>query len=247
MLISPLSLLCKGVSISYSSVGVLPNNYLIISDVTGIVNLDCVSASTSPNVGRWLDPSGVDITNSNNDPFDVVVGNSNDPGHLSITSGSSITSDSQGVYTCVLPNTDGEDTYLNVGIYTNGFNSKESYLHVIIHLALKFSHLHDAIFPSAPITITSLGRSGGVNSIFSLTCTSTGSPATTVTWSRNGILLPTTSTTYSMTTDLVNGESSLYENTLQVQGAPDSVTGEYSCSISNVLGLVDGITTSITG
>ena len=146
MLTFPLSSFCKGVSISYSSVGVLPNNYLIISDVTGIVNLDCVSASTSPNVGRWLDTSGVDITNSNTDPFDVVVGDSSDPGHLSITSGSSITSDSQGVYTCVLPDTFGEDTYLNVGIYPNGFNSKKSYLHVVIYPALIFPHFHCMLF-----------------------------------------------------------------------------------------------------
>ena len=111
--------------------------------------MDCVSAATLPDVGRWLDPSGVDVTNSNTDPFDVVVGDVNDPSHLRITSSSSITVASQGVYTCILPDRDGADTYRHVGIYPNGFNSKPI-VSDTLHRSILI--LHCILFPFQPLS-----------------------------------------------------------------------------------------------
>ena len=79
-----------------------------------------------PDVGSWIAPSGQDITNSNIDPFDVIVGDVSNPGYLSIlqASGHSLTTSFQGIYTCILPDENGVERQIHVGIYPRGFNSK---------------------------------------------------------------------------------------------------------------------------
>ena len=75
--------------------------------------------------------------------------------------------------------------------------------------------------------------SGGVNftldsdSQFTLTCISTGGPATTVTWTRDS-----TTVTERTKTVLVNAE---YIHTLEVNGSQEGV---YTCAISNRLSII---------
>ena len=80
------------------------------------------------NVGRWIAPNGVDLTNSTMDPFDVNIGDEQDPGSLVIQqrSGHIVTRSFQGIYTCIIPDAIGLQNYLHVGIYQNGFNSKNN-------------------------------------------------------------------------------------------------------------------------
>ena len=104
-----------------------------MADSNGMVaNIDCSSDSTTPYTGRWIAPTGVDITNTTTDPFDVTVGDASDPGSLIIQQrvGHIITRSFEGVYTCALQDINGVLTYLSMGIYQNGFNSK-------LHLFLK--------------------------------------------------------------------------------------------------------------
>ena len=67
--------------------------------------------------------------------------------------------------------------------------------------------------------------------VFTLTCTSTGGPATTVSWRKDGTLL-TESSSYSITSQiLLDAETATYTHTLTVTGR---LVGEYQCSVSNI-------------
>ena len=65
--------------------------------------------------------------------------------------------------------------------------------------------------------------------VFTLTCTSTGGPATTVSWRRDGTMLSDDST-YSITSQVTDTETATYTHTLTVTGR---LVGEYQCSVSN--------------
>lgn len=113
--------------IHYIGVGLLENNTIVTADTDQTISeLHCSSGSTVPNVGRWIAPNGNDLTNNTVDPFQVIQGNGRDPGSLIIqqATGHIITNSFQGVYTCILPDENGIQNYLRVGIYQNGFSCK---------------------------------------------------------------------------------------------------------------------------
>ena len=65
---------------------------------------------------------------------------------------------------------------------------------------------------------------------FTLTCTSTGGPATFVTWMRNDEMLAENSN-YNITSQiLIYSENATYNHTLTVTGR---LGGEYECNVSN--------------
>ena len=66
--------------------------------------------------------------------------------------------------------------------------------------------------------------------LFTLTCTSTGGPATTVSWRRDGKMLSDDST-YRITSQVTDGTAAIYTHTLTVTGR---LVGEYHCSVSNI-------------
>ena len=66
--------------------------------------------------------------------------------------------------------------------------------------------------------------------VFTLTCTSTGGPATTVSWRRDDTIL-SDDNTYSITSQVTDAETATYTHTLTVTGRP---VGEYQCSVSNI-------------
>ena len=65
--------------------------------------------------------------------------------------------------------------------------------------------------------------------VFTLTCTSTGGPATTVSWRRDGTMLSDDST-YSITSQVTDSVTATYTHTLTVTGR---LVGEYQCSVFN--------------
>ena len=79
-----------------------------------------------PDVGRWIAPTGQNITYSDVDPFDIIVGGANDPGYLEIRldAGRSLRFTDQGVYTCLIPDESGASVALHVGIYLPAYTSK---------------------------------------------------------------------------------------------------------------------------
>ena len=66
--------------------------------------------------------------------------------------------------------------------------------------------------------------------VFNLTCTSTGGPVTTVSWRRDGTMLSDNST-YSITSQVTDGDTSTYTHALTVTGR---LLGEYQCTVSSI-------------
>ena len=88
------------------------------------------------------------------------------------------------------------------------------------------------------MTLTVDSDLNGASPQFTLTCISTGGPATTVTWTRDFV----TATGDEMTTEVVkDGENSLlddpetahYTHTLNVAGVTGTLAGIYKCNVSN--------------
>ena len=68
----------------------------------------------------------------------------------------------------------------------------------------------------------------------SLTCTSTGGPATTVTWRRDGVVI-TLNTTHQQTKRLVDAVNGTYQTVLTIDPSVDQsgIVGTYSCTVKN--------------
>ena len=70
-----------------------------------------------------------------------------------------------------------------------------------------------------------------------LTCTSTGGPATTVTWRRNGIVI-TLGAMYRQTKRLVHPVAGTYQTVLTINSSLDlsDIVGTYNCTVKNAKG-----------
>ena len=70
-----------------------------------------------------------------------------------------------------------------------------------------------------------------------LTCTSTGGPATTVTWKRDGVVI-TPDATYQQTKRLVDPVAGTYQTVLTIDPLVDQsgIVGTYSCTVENARG-----------
>ena len=70
-----------------------------------------------------------------------------------------------------------------------------------------------------------------------LTCTSTGGPATTVVWIQNCVIIQESDSKYMQSQNVTNTQTATYENTLRVVGANATISdGVYTCSVSNSRG-----------
>ena len=71
-----------------------------------------------------------------------------------------------------------------------------------------------------------------------LTCTSTGGPAATVTWRRDGVVI-TLGGTYQQTKTLVDPVTGTYQTVLTIDPSLDqrSIEGTYSCTVENDRGV----------
>ena len=67
-----------------------------------------------------------------------------------------------------------------------------------------------------------------------LTCTSTGGPATTVVWRQNCVIIHKNDSNYVQNQTVTNTQTATYENTLVISGAVND--GVYTCSVSNSRG-----------
>lgn len=120
--------LYTGVALYLEGVGPIQNNSIIRASITGRFNqLQCISGSTAANVGMWIAPNGEDIDGGPSDSFSVVTSDGTDPGFTSIElqMGEALSAGDEGVYTCVIPDENGNMQYLYVGLYQRRFNSKQ--------------------------------------------------------------------------------------------------------------------------
>ena len=67
-----------------------------------------------------------------------------------------------------------------------------------------------------------------------LTCTSTGGPATTVTWRRDGVVI-TRNATYQQTKSIVDAVNGAYQTVLTIDPSVgwSDIEGTYSCTVEN--------------
>ena len=82
------------------------------------------------------------------------------------------------------------------------------------------------------MTIISLENSRIFGSTFTLNCSSTGSPATAVTWTMDGETL-SNNITYQMIQMLRDATTATYDNLLTVNVQPQDGIGTYTCSVEN--------------
>ena len=109
-----------------------------------------------------------------------------------------------------------------------------------------FKGMYDINFLVHLLYITLLGIHAGSPSGISLTfnpksntltCISTGGPATTVTWSRDGVEI-TPNATYQQTKSLVYPDKGTYQTVLTIDTSvgQQGIVGTYNCTVENVRG-----------
>ena len=93
------------------------------------------------------------------------------------------------------------------------------------------SHYFNLYIHAGSPTITSLTFDGQTRT---LTCTSTGGPATTVTWRRDGVVI-TLNVTYQQSKSLVDPVNGSYETVLNIDSCVDQsdIVGTYNCTVEN--------------
>lgn len=121
-----------GAGLFVNGIGTMYNNSILeVSSEGRIPQLYCLSGFNATVEGDWISPGGTDLVAVVNDPFDVIIEGSEDPGQLLIEtqlSNPHITSEDEGVYTCVIPNEDGDSEYLHIGLYHSASKSAELHM-----------------------------------------------------------------------------------------------------------------------
>ena len=97
------------------------NNGLIIADDVNSngyrVRLECISNSTQSGVGIIIGPSGSQMK--------FVTSPFGRPGNIRVMDSGPLTSGNQtGIYTCSIPDDNGNTLDINVGLYPPGFSSE---------------------------------------------------------------------------------------------------------------------------
>ena len=70
---------------------------------------------------------------------------------------------------------------------------------------------------------------------------STGGPATTVTWRRDGSPLVVDGVTYQQTQTVTDATTATYQNVLTIAQSVTSIYGEYRCTVENARGTSSGL------
>ena len=99
-------------------------------------------------------------------------------------------------------------------------------------------HLGDLVI-SGVVSMVVISNLNGVSPQFTLTCISTGGPATTVTWIRDSVTV-----TEGTETALDDPVTAQYTHTLTVTG---KLGGDYVCSVSNEVSADNSDSFTVTG
>ena len=209
---------------------IIPNHgYVVISDIGSTDDTALICHTNRPNIlgqtnpnsgGDWFAPDETRVTGT------VVPGFKRNRGPMIVRLLRNTATDppSEGIYHCLV----GDDTNtirtLNVGLYN------------IEGGTFAFSHVHYKLYTcscstsAGNITISdhvtfAVISDNGASPQFTLTCISTGGPATTVTWTRDSDTL--TEGTETVLDDQVTAQ---YTHTLTVTGR---LGGLYTCTVAN--------------
>ena len=101
---------------------------------------------------------------------------------------------------------------------------------VILLDVIQFVWLHTEKLEVMPLQFQLTSKLNATTPTFTLTCTSTGGPATTVSWTVNNHRV-TEDSAYNITSQiLIDPETATYNHTLAVNGR---LEGKYECRVSN--------------
>lgn len=126
-------------------IGQVQNNSIVQLSRTGnIGQLQCISASTSADVGQIIAPNGTDITN---DSSTVTIGDIADPGYISLEL-EDIVPTNQGIYRCIIPDEDGVQQTLHIGLSYGPFNGTFNFINLFTIECKLFHSSSSCEFPS---------------------------------------------------------------------------------------------------
>ena len=230
------------------------NNSLIVPKPTTCydckVNVYCYSNSTSSSVGYYKFPNN-QRRYSDNNYYDFKVGRIN-PSGIRIRSYGYGAPDIWGIFTCELPDSEGNTVETSIGIYP----SRQS----MCVLSFLMPSICAALYPNtniyspgAPSVYSSrYSDLSNTNSslLGSLECLTQYSPPTNVIWLRDGVRVHVDGERYEMIQSVIERQSySRYNSTLLIRDAAD-LAGDhtYTCSITNSVGNTsESINTRLTG
>ena len=180
----------------------------------------CCSRAEGDLRGDWFFPNGkrLQFSGPTNDPFEGRGAQTIDLRRTTALTPS-------GIYRCDIASEPSAKQTFYVGIYNNGGIYSRTHLHIYI---LHHIDTGDVRIPGE-VTFDSVEMT--------LTCISTGGPATTVTWTRDSITV-----TEGNETVLDDPVTAQYTHTLTV-----TTGGEYTCTVSNNKPSSDSATITVPG
>ena len=210
---------------------IIPNHgYVVISDIgsTDITALIChtnhpaiyYSYNNYTSGGNWFAP---DLTRVNGDDVPGVTRNR---GPMVVRLWRSILHDdnrlsAEGMYLCKVKDTSEISQTVYVGLYNRGNGIYRVMLNFTDEIPLFSGNI--IIYDDVGLTVES--DLNGASPQFTLTCISTGGPATTVTWTRDSVTV--TEGTETVLDDSVTAQ---YTHTVTVTGR---LGGLYMCTVAN--------------
>ncbi len=138
----------------------------------------------------------------------------------------------KGIYTCRIQDSRGVYLDLHFGMYPYGFNCKHYFMY-LVNTSQCYNDTTDSLSSAAPV-VTSLRRKASTK--FTLICTSTTTPATTVVWTKDETTLSFDGTPYQHSQVVTYRQLSIYDNILTSTGTRASTLGSYTCTVSNRFG-----------
>ena len=101
------------------------NNSVLLADRNNqIGTIYCSSGSRRNNAGQWFAPNRVAVSTQSSSSLSVVHGGGGSfPAYigLQLRAGRSLSASDEGVYTCTIPDENGIQKILHIGIYRYGY------------------------------------------------------------------------------------------------------------------------------
>ena len=134
-----------------------------------------------------------------------------------------------GIYSCKMPDDNAEVQILYIGVYTNN-TGKLTFILWLCACNLSCFHLTSGALEVTSLQFQLTSDLNATTPTFTLTCTSTGGPATNVSWTVNNCTV-TEDSAHNITSQvLTNAVTAIYNHTLAVTGR---LEGQYGIRVSN--------------
>ena len=104
----------------------IANNGVIIAGSTSNdrIRFECISNSSQTGVGRIAGLDGTTLSSNSSGYLRAIVSPGNRPGFIRFRAINNFTAGDQGIYTCTIPDANGNDITINMGLYPNGFDGE---------------------------------------------------------------------------------------------------------------------------